>query len=110
MYGATVVVGSAVPSSALTNGMQIKDGLSVTSLDPVKLNSASVTVANIPARNGIVHMINTVLIPPSLRNTATTSNTVQNAIESSAVFLSSELIAATATAVFCCATMMIHFL
>jgi Fasciclin domain len=106
MYGATVVVGSAVPSSALTNGMQIKDGLSVTSLDPVKLNSASVTVANIPAGNGIVHMINTVLIPPSLRDTATSSNTVQNAIESSAVFRLNSLFAATITTVYC-TTMMI---
>jgi Fasciclin domain len=90
--------------------MQIKDGLTVTSLSPVKLNSATVAVANIPARNGIVHMINNVLIPPSLSNTATTSNTTLNAIESSAVFRSSELLAATVTAVFCCATMMIQFL
>ena len=40
------------------------DSLTVTSLDPVTINDSVVTTANIEASNGVVHLIDTVLIPP----------------------------------------------
>ena len=63
-----VVVGEAVFSKDLKNGEQIKtvDGREVTaavSAAGVKINDASVTTANVDSMNGVVHIIDTVLMP-----------------------------------------------
>lgn len=61
------VVASAVMSSDLTDGMTATtvNGADITvSLDPVMINDANVVTADIEASNGIIHVIDTVLIPP----------------------------------------------
>merc|ERR1719183_2888700 len=65
-----VVVGAAVYAKDLTNNEQIKtvEGKAVTahvSGTTVKINDATVTTANVAASNGVVHIIDTVLLPPS---------------------------------------------
>ena len=50
------------------------DSLTISSLDPVTINDAVVTTANIAASNGVVHFIDAVLIP-SEDDTATGSPT-----------------------------------
>ena len=68
------VVGAKAMSSSLNNGQKIitVQGKKVTvtiNADGVFINNAKVTVADIEAENGVVHVINAVLIPSSLPNT-----------------------------------------
>merc|ERR1719258_929383 len=63
-----VVAGAAVYAKDLTNNEQIKavEGKAVTahvSGTAVKINDATVTTANVAASNGVVHIIDTVLLP-----------------------------------------------
>lgn len=63
------VVAGSVKSSDLKNGdVKTADGKTVKvdlSGGTAKINDASVTKADIPASNGVIHVIDTVLIPPS---------------------------------------------
>ena len=66
-----VVAGVAAFSKDLENGERIKtvEGMDVTvgiSAAGVKINNASVTTANVAASNGVVHIIDTVLMPPDM--------------------------------------------
>ena len=62
------VVADAVPSSAVTDGMSAGavngDDLSFTVGDGVMVNDANVTLADVPASNGVIHVIDKVLMPP----------------------------------------------
>jgi hypothetical protein len=65
------VVGSVAYSSTLTNGQQVPtlygDNLTVTIAGPtVSIDNAVVAVADILANNGVVHVINAVLVPITL--------------------------------------------
>jgi uncharacterized surface protein with fasciclin (FAS1) repeats len=65
------VVGAKAMSSGLTNGQKIVtvQGKEVTvtiNEDGVFINDAKVTVADIEADNGVVHVIDAVLLPPAL--------------------------------------------
>merc|ERR1711907_247294 len=73
-----VVAGAAVFAKDLKNDEQIKtvEGKAVTahvSGTSVKINDATVTTANVAASHGVVHIIDTVLLPPF----APTQNIVQ---------------------------------
>ena len=63
------VVASSVPSSALTDGMTATaangDELTFDLTDGVKVNDATVTGADVATSNGIIHVIDKVLIPPA---------------------------------------------
>lgn len=64
------VVDGDVLSSDLTDGMEVEalngDTLTITiDGDTVKVNDATVTTADIEASNGVIHVIDTVLIPPA---------------------------------------------
>ncbi len=64
------VVPGCFPSSSLTNGECLKtlegQGIQITIMDgKVFANNAQVVVADIHCSNGIIHVIDTVLIPPS---------------------------------------------
>ena len=66
-----VVAGAAVFAKDLKNDEQIKtvEGKTVTahvSGTSVKINDATVTTANVAASNGVVHIIDTVLLPPAI--------------------------------------------
>ena len=66
-----VVAGAAVFAKDLKNDEQIKtvEGKTVTahvSGTSVKINDATVTTANVAASNGVVHIIDTVLLPPAM--------------------------------------------
>ena len=66
-----VVAGAAVFAKDLKNDEQIKtvEGKAVTahvSGTSVKINDATVTTANVAASNGVVHIIDTVLLPPAM--------------------------------------------
>merc|ERR1719487_312404 len=66
-----VAAGAAVFSKDLKNGEQIKtvEGKVVTahvSSAGVEINDATVTTADVAASNGVVHIIDTVLIPPTM--------------------------------------------
>jgi transforming growth factor-beta-induced protein len=66
------VIAGAVPSSAVmtmdgqsvatVNGADVKIGVDG---DTVKVNDATVTAVDIPASNGIIHVIDSVLLPPA---------------------------------------------
>ena len=62
------VVAGAVPSSAVTDGMSAEavngDDLSFTVGEGVMVNDANVTTADVPASNGVIHVIDKVLMPP----------------------------------------------
>lgn len=61
------VVASAVMSTDLTDGMTAAtvNGAEITvSLDPVMINDANVVAADIEASNGVIHVIDSVLLPP----------------------------------------------
>lgn len=71
------VVGSVAMSNSLMNGQQIPtlfgDNLTVTIAGPtVSIDNAVVTMADIPANNGVVHVINAVLVPVTLGVNETT--------------------------------------
>ncbi len=63
------VVSGAVPSSAVTDGMSATavngDDLSFTVGEGVMVNDASVVLADVPASNGVIHVIDKVLMPPA---------------------------------------------
>jgi len=64
------VVGGKVMSSDLSSGMvKTVEGSDVTvKVGPkVYVNDASVVAADVPATNGVVHVIDKVILPPSLR-------------------------------------------
>lgn len=76
------VLGQEVPSTALNDGDIVttvngKDVTVTINADGVFINDAEVTLTDIPASNGIVHVIDAVLIPPT--------NTVFDIIANSAV-------------------------
>ncbi|GAB5449473.1 fasciclin domain-containing protein [Gymnodinialimonas sp.] len=61
------VVAGAVMSTDLSDGMTAAtvNGADITvSLDPVMINDANVVAADIEASNGIIHVIDSVLLPP----------------------------------------------
>ena len=61
------VVPGAVMSGDLTDGMTATtvNGADITiSLDPVMVNDATVVAADIEASNGVIHVIDSVLMPP----------------------------------------------
>ena len=63
------VVSGAVPSSAVTDGLVASavngDELAFTVGDGVKVNDANVVLADVPASNGVIHVIDKVLLPPA---------------------------------------------
>ena len=63
------VVAGDVPSSAVTDGMFATavngDDLSFSVGDGVKVNDANVVLADVPASNGVIHVIDKVLMPPA---------------------------------------------
>jgi uncharacterized surface protein with fasciclin (FAS1) repeats len=64
------VVSGAVPSTQLKNGQKVPtvEGASISVSikgGKVKVNNARVTAANIKASNGIIHVIDTVIMPPA---------------------------------------------
>jgi len=67
------VLGQKVFSEDLTVGLEETtlegNSVKVTSLEPVKINDAEVISADIQASNGVVHVIDTVLLPPSATDT-----------------------------------------
>lgn len=64
------VVGSKVMSTDLTNGMEAVtvqgEKIKVDLTSGVKINNATVTTADVKASNGVVHIIDTVILPPSM--------------------------------------------
>lgn len=84
------VLGSEVPSDSLSDGQMAMtlQGADVTvTIDSsgVFINDAQVTTADIPASNGIVHVINAVLVPPPADTTEMMDSTVVDIIVGSAV-------------------------
>lgn len=65
------VVDGKVMSTALTDGMMAKtlqgENLKVDLKDGVKINDAKVTIADLPATNGVIHVIDTVLVPKAFK-------------------------------------------
>ena len=63
------VVAGEVPSSAVTDGLVAAavngDDLSFTVGDSVMVNDATVVLADVPASNGVIHVIDKVLMPPA---------------------------------------------
>ena len=63
------VVSGAVPSSAVTDGMSATavngDDLSFALGEGVMVNDANVVLADVPASNGVIHVIDKVLMPPA---------------------------------------------
>ena len=63
------VVSGAVPSSAVTDGMSAAavngDDLSFAVGEGVMVNDANVVLADVPASNGVIHVIDKVLMPPA---------------------------------------------
>jgi len=64
------VVPASAPSSSLSNGQMVTtllgQDVTVTISGGVMINNAMVTVADITATNGIVHVIDAVLLPPAI--------------------------------------------
>lgn len=67
------VLGTEVFSTDLSVGLEAQtlegNSVEVTSLSPVKINDSEVISADIVACNGVVHLIDTVLLPPSATDT-----------------------------------------
>ena len=67
------VVAGKVLSSDLTDGMAAPtlggQEITVSLTDGVKINDSNVTAADIEASNGVIHVIDTVLVPPTFRLT-----------------------------------------
>ena len=63
------VVSGSVPASAVTDGMSAtavnEDDLSFTVAEGVMVNDANVVLADVPASNGVIHVIDKVLMPPA---------------------------------------------
>ena len=63
------VVSGAVPSSAVTDGMVAPavngDDLTFSVGEGVMVNDANVILADVPASNGVIHVIDKVLMPPA---------------------------------------------
>ena len=63
------MVAGEVPSSAVTDGLVAAavngDDLSFTVGDSVMVNDATVVLADVPASNGVIHVIDKVLMPPA---------------------------------------------
>ena len=63
------VVAGEVPSSAVTDGLVAAavngDDLSFTVGEGVMVNDANVVLADVPASNGVIHVIDKVLMPPA---------------------------------------------
>ena len=63
------VVSGAVPSSAVTDGLVAAavngDDLTFTVGEGVMVNDANVIMADVPASNGVIHVIDKVLMPPA---------------------------------------------
>lgn len=63
------VVPGAVPASAVTDGMTAtavnEDDLSFSVAEGVMVNNANVVLADVPASNGVIHVIDKVLMPPA---------------------------------------------
>ena len=63
------VVSGAVPSSAVTDGMSATavngDDLSFAVGEGVMVNDANVVLADVPASNGVIHVIDKILMPPA---------------------------------------------
>ena len=63
------VVSGSVPASAVTDGMTAtavnEDDLSFTVAEGVMVNDANVVLADVPASNGVIHVIDKVLMPPA---------------------------------------------
>ncbi len=62
------VLGSSVQSSAITDGLEITmvngDNATFSTTSGVMINGANVTQANVATSNGIIHVIDKVLMPP----------------------------------------------
>jgi uncharacterized surface protein with fasciclin (FAS1) repeats len=66
------VVPGSYPASALTDGMKLKtvqgEDITITIKDDkVYANEAMVTAADVTASNGVIHIVDSVLIPPSMQ-------------------------------------------
>lgn len=65
------VVGGTVMSTNLEDEMEAAtvqgEKITVDLSDGVKINNATVTAADIEASNGVVHVIDTVILPPSMK-------------------------------------------
>ena len=63
------VVSGAVPSSAVTDGLAAAavngDDLTFSVSEGVMVNDANVILADVPASNGVIHVIDKVLMPPA---------------------------------------------
>ncbi|MFT6971438.1 MAG: putative surface protein with fasciclin (FAS1) repeats [Roseivirga sp.] len=63
------VVSGKVMSTDLSDGMKAATvngaEITITTADGAKVNGASVVIADVEASNGVVHVINTVILPPS---------------------------------------------
>ena len=79
------VIDGEVPSSAVTDGMTATmvngDTASFTVADgKVSIGDASVTLADVPASNGVIHVIDTVLMPPMDITEIAQSTGIHNAL------------------------------
>lgn len=74
------VLGSEVFSKDLEEDLSVEtlegSDVTVTSLDPPQINNAEILIADIEADNGVIHVIDDVLLPPSL-----TKSIVEIAVE-----------------------------
>lgn len=63
-----VVAGKIMAADVLAGDVATAQGENVTidTTDGVKINAANVTATDFPATNGVIHMIDAVLVPPSI--------------------------------------------
>jgi len=85
MFGAMLmakhILGAALPSLDIVSGPvetlnSATVELAISDVDAITVNEAKVTGANMAASNGIVHVIDTVLLPPAATNPAAAVGTV----------------------------------
>lgn len=93
------VVPGKVMSSDLSNGMQAAtlqgEDVVFSLADGAKVNNANIAAADIEASNGVIHVVDTVLLPPSL---ATAGSTAEGSAEATATPEVAATEAATSTA------------